>query len=64
MQIENGNLDAVIENSLVPRTGLEKGTGLGLANVRQRLALVYPNRHSLEIREANDQFRVHLQIKL
>lgn len=38
--------------------------GIGLENIRQRLALLYPNRHTLEIREENDKFDVRLTIKL
>jgi LytS/YehU family sensor histidine kinase len=38
--------------------------GIGLENIRQRLALLYPNKHKLEIREENDKFDVHLMIVL
>lgn len=38
--------------------------GIGLENIRQRLALLYPNRHKLEIREEKDKFDVHLTISL
>jgi LytS/YehU family sensor histidine kinase len=36
--------------------------GTGLPNVQRRLALLYPNRHTLELEEADDIYRVYLQI--
>lgn len=37
--------------------------GIGLANIKRRLELLYPSRHTLKIEETNDWFRVHLRIK-
>ena len=43
----------------------EKGkAGIGLANVKQRLALLYPDRHELIIRETSEEFFVHLTLQL
>jgi len=43
----------------------EKGeSGVGLDNVRQRLALLYPERHELVIRETLEEFFVHLTLQL
>jgi two-component system LytT family sensor kinase len=43
----------------------EKGrSGIGLENVRQRLELVYPNRHELVIKDTAAEFFVHLTIQL
>ncbi len=43
----------------------EKGkSGIGLDNVKQRLQLIYPNRHDLQIRETKKDFFVHLTIRL
>ncbi|MCJ8163944.1 histidine kinase [Pontibacter sp. E15-1] len=43
----------------------EKGkSGVGLENVRQRLALLYPDRHELVIRETLEEFFVHLTLQL
>ncbi len=64
LRVENNVLYFNIENSVHSRTGLEKGTGLGLVNVRQRLALAYPNRHSLYVREEDNTFSVNLTIDL
>jgi two-component system LytT family sensor kinase len=38
--------------------------GIGLMNVKQRLHLVYPNRHELVIRETTHDYFVHLVINL
>lgn len=64
LRVQEGVLDLKIENSVLPRTNLEKGTGLGLANVRQRLALAYPNRHQLTIEENDKTFLITLMIRL
>lgn len=39
-------------------------SGIGLNNVKQRLKLLYPNRHELIIRETGKDFFVHLTIQL
>jgi LytS/YehU family sensor histidine kinase len=64
IQVTDEVLTGTIRNQVVPRTNLEKGTGTGLKNVRQRLVLAYPNRHSLRIEETNEEFVVYLEIKL
>jgi len=64
LRVQDNSLHLGIENSILPRTDLEKGTGLGLANVRQRLALAYPNQHSLRITDQNETFSVDLTINL
>lgn len=38
--------------------------GIGLANIKRRLALIYPKRHSLEIIKGEGEFRVNLKIKI
>lgn len=38
--------------------------GIGLMNVKQRLQLVYPNKHELVIRETSHDYFVHLVINL
>lgn len=42
----------------------ESSSGIGLANVRRRLELIYPNRHSFLIIQTADTFTVKLQIDL
>jgi two-component system, LytTR family, sensor kinase len=38
--------------------------GIGLENVRKRLALLFPNRHTLNIKETEEEFIVELQLPL
>jgi ligand-binding sensor domain-containing protein len=38
--------------------------GIGLKNVRRRLELMYPNKHSLEISDSNGYFKVNLELTL
>ncbi|RZL36836.1 MAG: hypothetical protein EOP00_29130 [Pedobacter sp.] len=40
----------------------DKATGIGLANVKRRLALIYPDNHSLVIKDEADIFSVVLKI--
>ncbi len=39
-------------------------SGIGLENVKQRLALLYPGKHELIIRESAKEFFIHLTIQL
>lgn len=45
-------------------TELEEPNGIGLQNTRQRLDLLYPGKHELEIKALNDTFTVNLSIEL
>ncbi len=50
------------ENNLVKE---EKSfSGIGLENVKRRLELIYPNRHTLEIENANEKYSVLLNIQI
>ncbi|WP_461151744.1 sensor histidine kinase [Spirosoma pulveris] len=64
LRVQQGTLHLTTENSVLTRTDLEKGTGLGLANVRQRLTLAYPDRHTLTVNKIKDTFLVNLVISL
>lgn len=39
-------------------------SGIGLDNVKQRLAMLYPNRHELVVRETTQEYFVHLTLTL
>ena len=64
----------VIENDLIfdienskgktPEINDKKYRGIGIDNVKKRLDLIYPGRHSLKISETGNTFKVVLQIKL
>ncbi len=62
-----GRLFFDVYNSIHARQeqDLEKDkSGIGLENVKQRLTLLYPNRHELVIRETSEEFFVHLTLEL
>lgn len=64
LTVENGSLTFILENSVLPGRERLKGQGIGLANVRKRLDLLYPASHRLVIRENSDCHRVELLIQL
>lgn len=44
--------------------GRNRSSGMGLANVKERLELLYPARHDLQIEEKAEEYIVNLQIHL
>ncbi|TAH10179.1 MAG: histidine kinase [Runella slithyformis] len=64
LKVENQQLTFVCRNSVVPRTQIEKGTGMGIENTVRRLRLLYPNRHSIQINQNGTVFEVFLTINL
>ncbi len=63
MEVENRALSFVIENSII-RPQVHHGAGLGMANTRQRLERLYPQRHRLKVETSEDFFKVKLDINL
>lgn len=66
LKIENEHLNLGVENSrskLVNKPNKKSG-GIGLANVKRRLNLVYPNKHTLDVQAKEDQFKVSLALDL
>ena len=53
-------------NSVFENQNLDKGTesGLGINNVKQRLCLLYPHSHTLDIIEKDNKFFVNLRLEL
>jgi hypothetical protein len=65
MKVENDKLHFVLENDVFASTRKEtQYGGVGIANVRRRLELYYPGRHTLTIHNDQRQFRVDLLIQL
>lgn len=60
----NGRFLFSVENSKESHRSNEAPGGIGLQNVKRRLALLYPGRHQLLIRETAEQFNVELQIQI
>ncbi|MBF9224069.1 sensor histidine kinase [Hymenobacter ruricola] len=65
VELEGSRCDYTVTNSR-PATlsPPKKYSGAGLQNVRRRLALSYPGRHSLQIDELPEEYRVHLRLAL
>ncbi|TGE26027.1 sensor histidine kinase [Hymenobacter aquaticus] len=61
-------LELEVRNTQFPAsaTSLDEGSGIGLANTRRRLELLYPGRYSLNVDEAapEGEFRVHLTLHI
>ena len=67
LEIKDGILNFDVYNSRhpTPENDPEKDRrGIGLENVKQRLNLLYPNKHELMIRENGKEFFIHLTIQL
>lgn len=54
-----------VRNNMGQVDDMEQGKygGIGLENVKRRLALIYPNRHQLEINALENEFQVKLILK-
>jgi two-component system, LytTR family, sensor kinase len=57
----NGNLQFRVFNTKERGVSkLKQSSGLGIANTRRRLELLYPDKHLLEIRDHEDNYEVTL----
>lgn len=64
MKIENSTIIFKSRNSLLPKSNTDlSGSGIGLENLKKRLALLYPGRHHLKIDASDNEFNVELQIE-
>lgn len=54
-----------IKNSISPAQNMKnkKEEGIGIENLKRRLALLYPDKHDLDIKQTEDMFVVKLTIK-
>lgn len=59
--LKNGKLSVAVENSRDAEAPANT-EGIGLANLRRQLELVYPGRHTLGVQEEPAAFRVRLEI--
>ncbi|MBL7701280.1 MAG: histidine kinase [Ferruginibacter sp.] len=69
LSFQKGEFVFITENSREDGYSLRRATGdehsgIGLTNVKRRLELLYPNRHSLVINDSKDIFKVVLTIKI
>jgi LytS/YehU family sensor histidine kinase len=65
IEVKNATLVMKLMNGKANSEGIApKKPGIGIANVRQRLELLYRDKHDLEIREEDDVFIVDLRVEL
>jgi len=66
LEISGDKLQFRIHNSCGESSGneLEQQKGIGIDNTRQRLELLYPGQHKLDIETLDNIFTVHLSIEL
>jgi hypothetical protein len=65
INMEGSTLHFNVENSIVAKNKEDyEGHGIGIANTKRRLELLYPGAHSFEVRENEDTFHVSLSIQL
>jgi hypothetical protein len=64
LDVEAQRLHLRVANRLLPPAPARQGTGQGLANVRRRLALLYPGRHQFRAGPQADRFEVALHLDL
>ena len=63
LKAQDDQLCFVVKNRFVQtKTTKDKTSGIGLANVKRRLELLYGNRHQLAINETDEWFIVSLQL--
>ncbi len=59
---ESGRLKITVTNAIDPELPECRRAGVGLANVRQRLACAYPNQSALEWKREGDTFSVEIRL--
>ncbi len=63
IKVNGHSLDFLITNPLDASTYIEPNTkGIGLYNIKKRLEILYPDSHTLDINQEDDQYTVHLTI--
>ncbi len=65
LKIEENDLFFTIANNkgTASEEGERPGSGVGLENIRNRLQLIYPDTHELDIEETDDLFQVSLTLR-
>lgn len=64
LMVQNKQLRLKVRNSISPNANTKKGLGTGIHNTRERLALLYAQRHSLHIQADEKVFQVELTLDL
>lgn len=65
LRSDKRSLELIVENSLKEEhIQREEASGFGLNNLKKRLDLSYPKKHTLQIQESDEKFSVHLILEL
>jgi two-component system, LytTR family, sensor kinase len=67
LDIKKDQVNIAIENSkhaVMPGVHMKKSGGIGLANVKRRLDLLYPNTYKLDIDDTPIAYKINLNLKL
>lgn len=67
LSVQGEDLEFFIENSKVeqiPRPNHPRSGGIGLVNVRQRLKMLYPDNHDIEVQDEPNRYAVTLRLKM
>ena len=62
--LDGNRMQMKLINAKTERRGSPESSGIGIRNVRERLALLYPGRHEFVTRDEDDVFIVNLKIQL
>lgn len=62
MSVDNGLIHFEIENNF-EETEANKSVGIGIDNLKQRLALLYPNKHKMQIEVKDSVYKFNLKIE-
>ncbi|MGB3545469.1 MAG: sensor histidine kinase [Saprospiraceae bacterium] len=66
LNVSGNELNYTVKNSRVEEAAktVTEQSGIGLVNVRRRLELSYPNRHSLDVTETETEYAANLKLQL
>lgn len=64
INVQGDTLHFLCENIIGENTTDKENSGIGLKNTRDRLELLYPDRHKLRITEKDQKFTINLSLKL
>jgi len=64
IQVKENRLFLNVSNSIPKKKKAVVSTKIGLKNTKERLEIIYPEKHKLEITETENNFNVNLEIEL
>jgi LytS/YehU family sensor histidine kinase len=64
ISVENNTFKFLVSNDKIEQAKKKEFGGIGLQNAQKRLQILYPDKHSLLIKDEGDTFTVKLSINL